>query len=181
MCLAIQDTKKERIESNLNADMQEMADHCRRWRLLPSVDKSVAAYFHLANRLAGDKLSVMLNGKELPFDPTPVYLGVTLDRSLTYKAHCDKVAAKLAARNNIVRMLAGTTWGAKAKMLRQTTLALVYSSAEYCCSTWMRSTHVKKVDVRLNEVMRTVSVALRATPPNSMAAGVIGDRPASHP
>ena len=49
----------------------------------------------------------------------PTYLGVTLDCTLTYKPHLRKVAAKTRTRNNLVHMLAGTTWGAGAKTLRR--------------------------------------------------------------
>ena len=66
----------------------------------------------------------------------PTYLGVTLDCTLTYKPHLRKVAAKTRTRNNLVHMLAGTTWGAGAKTLRTSALALCYSVAEYCAPVW---------------------------------------------
>jgi len=58
-----------------------------------------------------------------------VYLGVTLDRSLTFRAHMLKTAAKVRTRNNLINKLAGSTWGARASTLRTATLAL--------CSRWL--------------------------------------------
>ena len=91
-----------------------MAQYCHRWRLKPSVTKTVASVFHLHNAAASRELTVMLNGARLKHDPNPVYLGVTLDRTLTYREHLEKTASKLKTRNNLLMKLVGTTWGANA-------------------------------------------------------------------
>ena len=49
---------------------------------------------------------------ELEHTPTPVYLGVILDRTLSYSSHVAKVKAKTEARNNILKKLSNTKWGA---------------------------------------------------------------------
>ena len=90
-------------------------------------------------------------------------MGVTLDRSLTYRAHIKKTAAKMSTRANIAQKLAGTSWGANTKVLRTSALSLVYSPAEYCAPV-LTSTHVKEIEVRLKKVMRTISGTLMATP-----------------
>ena len=58
-------------------------------------------------------------------------------------------------------MLAGTTWGAGAKTLRTSALALCYSVAEYCAPVWRNSAHTNLVDVQLNNTMRTIAGAVR--------------------
>ena len=68
-----------------------------------------------------------------PADPYPVYLGVTLDRTLSYREHLSRSAAKLKSRNNLIAKIAGTSWGASASTLHTSALALCYSVAEYCC------------------------------------------------
>ena len=76
----------------------------------------------------------------------PVYLEVTLDRTLTYREHIRKTAGKLKTRNNLLSKLAGTRWGANASVLRSSALALCYSVAEYCAPVWCRSTHTAQID-----------------------------------
>ncbi len=94
----------------------------------------------------------------------PTYLGITLDRSLTYCDHMKKTAAKVSSRNNLLSKLAGTSWGARAQTLKTTALALCYSAAEYCAPVWSRSSHTRPVDVQLNTSMRIITGTLHSTP-----------------
>ena len=73
------------------------------------------------------------------------------------------MATKTRTRNNLVHMLAGTTWRAGAKTLCTSALALCYSVAEYCAPVWRNSAHTNLVDVQLNNTMRTVTGAVRCT------------------
>ena len=52
------------------------------------------------------------------------YLGVTLDRTLSYREHLTKTAGKLRNRNNLLMKLAGSTYGASDNTLRTSALAL---------------------------------------------------------
>jgi len=106
----------------------------------------------------------MLNGKRIRHKHQPVYIGVTVDRSLTFRSHMVKTAAKVQTRNNLITKLAGSTWGPSVRTLRTAALALCFSVAEYCAPVWCRSTHTKLVDIQLNSVMRTVSGSLTSTP-----------------
>lgn len=90
------------------------------------------------------QLHVAFDGVKLRHDFELIYLGVKLDRFLTYRKLIDKVRFKLATRNNLLRKLTGTSSGGSASCLRTTALALVYSCAEYCSSSWLNSAHAKK-------------------------------------
>ena len=112
----------------------------------------------LHNKSHDRELDVSLNGQWLTNDPHPVYLGVTLDRTLSYKHHLTKTAAKLKSRNNLHSKLAGSSWGANAATLRSSALALCYSVGEYCCPVC--SSHTDLVDVQLNNTMRLITGSL---------------------
>ena len=98
----------------------------------------------------------------------PVYLGVTLDRTLSYKAHIEKTKKKVGTRNNIIRKLRNSKWGATPTTLRSSALALCYSAAEYACPVWERSTHAKKLNATLNETCRMITGCLKPTNINSL-------------
>ena len=97
------------------------------------------------------------------FDECPRYLGIHLDRSLTYKQHLNKTALKVRTRNNILSKLAGSRWGAHFDVLRKTAISVVNSVADFGSQVWLNSNHTNLIDVQLNETMRIVTGTVRAT------------------
>ena len=164
--LAILHTSGEwkELERTLSQDMTALSEYLQTWRLKLSHTKTVTAAFHLHNREAKRELKVCNIGKTLPFCPVPTYLGVKLDRSLTYRPHLEALRKKLCARISLLRRLAGTGWGASAKTLRTAALSLVYSTAEYCAPVWCRSVHIRLIDSVINDALRIVTGCLRPTP-----------------
>jgi hypothetical protein len=134
------------------------------WRLCPNPNKTEVSLFHLNNHQKFRKLNVLFGNFPLKHNFTPKYLGVKLDSSLNYKAHLDDLRMKLKTRNNILQKLAGTSWGADPTTLRTAALALVFSTAEYCCPVWLNSVHVQKIDAQLNFSMRIITGTIRSTP-----------------
>jgi len=86
-----------------------MAKYCQQWRLKPSTTKTITSVFHLHNASASRELSVSMDGQQLKHEQFPVYLGVTLDRTLSYRQHLQKSAVKVKSRNNQLSKLAGST------------------------------------------------------------------------
>jgi hypothetical protein len=106
---------------------------------------------------------VRFTGTEIQHVEHLKYLGVTLDRTLTYNAHLMKASKKVSARITIVQKLAGTGWGAGIETVRTAALAIVYSTAEYCAPVWLSSVHISKIDVQLNNAMRIISGCVKST------------------
>ena len=75
------------LEGTLSQDMSTLSAYLQTWRLKLSYTKTVTAAFHLNNRDAKRELRVYNNGRLLRFCPTPTYLGVKLERSLTFRHH----------------------------------------------------------------------------------------------
>ena len=127
------------LEGTLSQDMSTLSACLQTWRLKLSHTKTMTAAFHLNNREAKRDLKVYNNGRL--FCPTPTYLGVKLDRSLTFRHHLVALRKKLSSRVTLLRRFVGSGWGVGAKTLRIATLSLVYSTAEYCAPVWCRSAH----------------------------------------
>ncbi|KAJ3605796.1 hypothetical protein NHX12_027840 [Muraenolepis orangiensis] len=164
LAIMLRRTTWSAVEQGLNQDMGILAAYLRKWRLQLSTGKTVSAAYHLCNREAKRELSVSVDNKRLEHQLAPKYLGVRLDRTLSYKQHLEEVRAKVTARVSLIRRLAGTTWGASARTLRISTQALVFSAAEYCAPVWSRSPHVKKVDPIINNALRIITGCLKPTP-----------------
>ena len=154
----------EQVETTLASGLNELdAYYYKEYHLRPNPAKTQLTAFHLKNRHADRKLNVTWNGTKLDHTNSPVYLGITLDRSLTYRNHCMKMRAKLSSRNNLLSKLHGTNWGACPHTMRTTATALCLSVTEYCCPVWARSTHHKLVDTTLNETCRLITGCIRPT------------------
>ena len=98
----------------------------------------------------------------------PTYLGVKLDRALTYRHHLEALPKKLFTRVSLLRRLAGSEWGADAKTLRTAALFLIYSTAEYCAPAWCRSAHTHLIDSVPNDALRIATGCLRPTPMDNL-------------
>ena len=120
------------LEGTLSQDMSTLSVYLQTWRLKLRHTKTVTSAFYLNNREAKRELKIYNNDRLLPFCPTPTYLGVKLDRSLTFCHYLLTLRKKLSSRVTMLRRLVGSGWGAGDKTLRMATLSLVYSIAEYC-------------------------------------------------
>ena len=99
------------LEGTLSQDMSTLSAYLQTWRLKLSHTKTVTAAFYLNNREAKRELKVYNNGRLLPFCPTPIYLGVKLDRSLTFRHHLVALRKKLFSRVTLLRRLVCSGWG----------------------------------------------------------------------
>ena len=122
--LALMHTSKDwkTLEGTLRQDMTTLSAYLQTWRLKLSHTKTVTTAFHLNNREAKRELKIFNNGKLLPYCPTPTYLGVKLDRSLTFHHHLEALRKTLSTRVTLLRRLAGSGWGAGAKNIANSRL-----------------------------------------------------------
>ena len=168
LCIAAQNCTFESIESTLSDALEHLDQYYKENHLRANPDKTQTCSFHLRNRETKRKLDIKWCNKELLHTSHPVYLGVTLDRTLSYKQHIMKVKGKTAARNNILKKLSNTKWGTSPSTIKTTALALSYSTAEYACPVWERSTHAEKIDPVLNEACRLITGCLKPTKVESL-------------
>ena len=109
MCLATQSTLFETIEERLTDALSVLTKYYHQNSLNANPGKTQVCAFHLKNHLAKRKLNIRWNSQELEYNNFPVYLGVTLDRTLSYAEHTKKVKEKVDTRNNILSKLANSS------------------------------------------------------------------------
>ena len=141
------------MEDTLSQDMTTLSAYLETWRLKLSNRKTVTAAFHLNNRGVKRELNVYNNGNLLPPCPVPTYLGVKLDKLLTFRHNLEALSKKLSTRVALLRRLAGSGWSAGPKTLCISAFSLVYSTTEYCAPVWCRSTHTCLIDSILNDAL----------------------------
>lgn len=86
------------ILTTLTEDLKSLEAYYKKWRLKPNPLKTVVSSFTLNNRRAQWQLNVGFCGQLIKNDLNPMYLGVTLDHTLTFKFHLQKLAVKLKNR-----------------------------------------------------------------------------------
>lgn len=154
----------EKVEEALTSSLSTLSTYFIDNHLRPNPLKTQVCAFHLKNREAKRNLNITWQGQQLENCPTPKYLGVKLDRTLSFQQHCLDTKKKVAARNNIIRKLTGTAWGAQPDVLRTSALALCFSTAEYASPVWRNSAHSRQVDISVNNTVRITTGCLKPTP-----------------
>ena len=110
------------------------------------------AAFHLNNREAKRELKVYNNDRFLPFCPTPTYLGVKLDISLTFRHHLMTLFKKLYIDDKMnwsyhinhltqhlrksIGLICKIRHYINEKTTRMLYYALVYSHLQYGITSW---------------------------------------------
>ena len=168
LCITAQSTKFTEVETVLTEALAGLTSYYEENQLRANSAKTQVCAFHLRNKQASRHLNISWSGTRLEHCQNPVYLGVTLDRSLSFRAHVEKTKAKVCTRNNILSKLTNIKWGARPETLRTTAVALCFSAAEYACPAWERSPHAKKIDPALNASCRAITGCLRPTNTNSL-------------
>ena len=90
--IACQSWHYKNTETNLTKEVNVIDNFFNKWYLKMNKTKTVSTVFHLDNHHANQALNIKIRNKQLHPEPSSKYVGVTLDRSLTYKKLNEKVA-----------------------------------------------------------------------------------------
>ena len=87
---------------------------------------------------------------------------ITRHPSISFRKHCNNVSDRIDKRNNMLKALAGSSWGHDKEILLMTYNALGKSIANYAAPVW--STNVsdssfKKIQTAQNAALRTATGA----------------------
>ena len=90
------------LERTLSEDITTLSAYLQTWWLKLSHAKTIWQPF-ISTIEAKHELKVKNKGKILPFCPVPTYLGVKLDRALTYRHHLEALHKKLFTCVSLLR------------------------------------------------------------------------------
>ena len=156
ICITAQYQSFKQVKETIEEALDNLITYYNVNSLRANHENTQVTAFHLRNKEAKRSLKVVWNKTELENTTHPKYLGVTLDRWLSYKQHIQNTKMKVATRNDILTTLATSKWGANPSTIRTTALSLSYSTAEYADPAWVRSEHAKNLDPELNQSCRSV-------------------------
>ena len=94
----------------------------------------------------------------------PKVLGVTLDTHLIFTQHCNDIAVIVLQRNNVLKALAGSTWGCEKETLLTTYQEIGRSIFSYCCLVWspsLQDTYWSRLQRTQNSAQRIATGCLK--------------------
>ena len=129
--------------------------------------KCEISFFSTDPKEAGWCPNARLNGVTLPVNRTPKFLGITYDRTLTFRPHVEDVKSKVLGRINILASLASKEWGWSRGSLRRIFLAMINSVLNYCGAAWqpwLAKTNVLILERVQNRALRVLTGQKSDTP-----------------
>ena len=159
--------EKEEAEAGVQRAVDEVARWSARKKMRLNPDKSETAFFSTDRREASWSPNVSLGGTRLRHNPTPKFLGVTLDRTLSFGPHVEEVVLKVGARCRLLATLTSKDWGWRKHSMRVMFLALQQSIMNYAAPAWqpyLAKTRMEQLDRAQNAALRIITGLYRTTP-----------------
>lgn len=122
--------------------------------------------FHVNNK----QLSIKINEQTIETVRNIKYLGVTIDRYLSFGGHIRTLSEKLRDRQNMLKALSGIKKGSQ--VMIQIYESLIRSAAEFGWTAHNHTceTNIRKLEVINNQCLRHATGLTRSTPLNILCA-----------
>ena len=148
----------------INTYLDTLNDWFTSRNLLISAPKSSATLFTTWGNEKSKTLPIKIKGNPVPTVENPTILGVTLDPLFNFGAHAKKIKEKIGTRNNVLKTLAGSSWGKEKETLLTTHKALSGSILNYCAPIWapnLSDTNWQEIQAKQNEALRITTGCLK--------------------
>ena len=158
--------KIEPLCLDLNIYLTTLNEWFKERNLEISAPKSSATLFTTFSNEVSKELPIHIDGSKVPTLKNPKILGVTLDPLLTFKAHADLLKVRVNSRTNILKALAGSSWGMDTETLLTTYSATSKSLLSYCAPVWtptLSDTNFGELQVAQNHGLRAALGCVKAS------------------
>ena len=145
------------MEDSLNSYLEEITAYLKDNSLLISAPKSSVTLFTPDTHQAKTHPRILIEDSRLPLVQCPKISGVHKDTSLSFNKHSSHVAERVSGRNNVLKVLAGTSCGQQKETLLMTYNAVGRSIINYDAPVWrtnLRDTNYRNIQYTQNEALR---------------------------
>lgn len=138
-----------------------------------SINKQKTKLMLFTNRKKIKKLDLpKLSGIKLKLADNVKFLGLILDKKLSWKYHIEERINKATRIYWQCRVAFGKTWGLKPKVIHWLFTSIIRSILCYGCHAWYRKTKVNKTKLSLEHVQRMamlgITGVMKSTPTKSL-------------
>ena len=155
------------LVKKINDYANHVIDFLEERELMVSAEKSTVTLFTPDTKQYNLCPQVQLRGKPVPLEHKPKLLGVIFDTMHTFTPHVESIVNKAKSKVNLMKAVAGSTWGQDKETLVLTYKALGRSILEYAVPIWspiIPKSSWDKIQVVQNQALRVATGCLAMTP-----------------
>ena len=137
------------------------------WCLPLNPSKCKASFFSVDPHQANLQPNLLLLGSRLRFNPTPTFLGVTFDRTLSFSKHVSSLKAKFFPRIKAIRCISASSWGPSKESLSVLYKSFLQSLLTYASLGWfpfLSATNITKLECLHRVASRAITGCLSSCP-----------------
>ena len=137
------------------------------WCLPLNPSKCKASFFSVDPHQANLQPNLLLLGFRLRFNPTPTFLGVTFDRTLSFSKLASLLKAKFFPRLQALRCISAFSWGASKELISLWCKAFLCSLLTYALPGWFpffSVTNITKLERLHRAASRAITSCLLSSP-----------------
>ena len=132
------------------------------WCLAFNPSKCAASFFSVDPHQA----NLLLLGSRIRFNPTPTFLGVTFDRTLSFSKHVSSLKAKFFPRLKALRCISASSWGPSKESLSLVYKTFLRSLLTYASPGWfpfLSATNFTKLECLHRAASRAITGCLSSS------------------
>ena len=137
------------------------------WCLSLNSSKCEASFFSVDPHRANLQPNLLLLGSRLRFNPTPTFLGVTFERTLSFSKHVSSLKAKFFPRLKALRCISASSWGPSKESLSLLNKSSLRSLLTYASPGWfsfLSATNLTKLERLHQAASRAITGCLSSCP-----------------
>ena len=137
------------------------------WCLPLNPSKCEVSFFSVDPHQAHLQPNLLLLGSRLRFNPTPTFLGVSFDRTLSFSKHVSSLKAKFFPRLKALRCISASSWGPSKESLSVQYKSFLRSLLTYASPGWfpfLSATNITKLERLHRAASCAITGCLSASP-----------------
>ena len=137
------------------------------WCLPLNPSKCEASIFSVDPHQANLQPNLLLLGSRLRFNPTPTFLGITFDRTLSFSKHVSSLKVRFFPRLKALRCISASSWGPSKESLLLLYEALLRSLLTYASPGWfpfLSATNLTRLERLHQAASRAITGCLSSSP-----------------
>ena len=137
------------------------------WCLPLNPSKCKASFFSVDPHQANLQPNLLLLGSRLRFNPTPTFVGITFDRTLSFSKHISLLKAKFFLRLKALRCISASSWGLSKESHSLLYKSFLRSLLTYASPVWfpfLSVTNITKLERLYRAASRAITSCLSSSP-----------------